>query len=320
MCGGGQKKGKSKKWKNYLQFPHYTECLYLRSEIDVSYSYVVEKQPIGKLLFEQFCNTNERYARAWAFLCKVEEYETSDDDGESRRTLAKSIASLLSVENDAPCTSSDSLWCSFLSEDFIEKFTSIANDASHESEPSSGIFFEAYKSVQSFLADRSFRKFLETHYFHRYLQWKWLEKRPVDKHTFRLYRILGKGGFGEVCACQVRASGKMYALKKLEKKRVKKRHAETLSLNEKQILQKINSPFVVSLAYAYETKDSLCLVLTLMNGGDLKFHLYNLIPGGFDEKRVQFYAAEITLGLQHLHKEHIIYRDLKPENILLDDY
>lgn len=40
-------------------------------------------------------------------------------------------------------------------------------------------------------------------YFHRYLQWKWLEKRPVDKNTFRLYRILGKGGFGEVCACQV---------------------------------------------------------------------------------------------------------------------
>ncbi|CAG9540420.1 unnamed protein product, partial [Cercopithifilaria johnstoni] len=243
-CGGGQKKGKSKKWKNYLQFPHYTECLYLRSEIDVSYSYVVEKQPIGKLLFEQFCNTDARYERAWTFLCKVEEYETSDDDGESRRILAKSIASLLSVENDAPCASSDSLWCSFLSEDFMQRFTSTANDASQESEPSSGIFFEAYKSVRSFLADRSFRKFLETRYFHRYLQWKWLEKRPVDKHTFRLYRVLGKGGFGEVCACQVRASGKMYALKKLEKKRVKKRHAEALSLNEKQILQKINSPFV----------------------------------------------------------------------------
>ena len=43
-------------------------------------------------------------------------------------------------------------------------------------------------------------------------------------------------------------------------------------------------------------------------------------PGGFDEKRVQFYAAEITLGLQHLHRERILYRDLKPENILLDDY
>lgn len=37
-------------------------------------------------------------------------------------------------------------------------------------------------------------------------------------------------------------------------------------LTEKQILQKINSRFVVNLAYAYETKDALCLVLTIMNG------------------------------------------------------
>lgn len=40
-AGGGQKKGKSKKWKNYLQFPHYTECLPLRSEIDVRYVFTV---------------------------------------------------------------------------------------------------------------------------------------------------------------------------------------------------------------------------------------------------------------------------------------
>jgi len=41
--------------------------------------------------------------------------------------------------------------------------------------------------------------------------------------------------------------------------------------------------------------------------------------GGFPEERVRFYAAQITLGLQHLHEKHIVYRDLKPENILLDD-
>lgn len=65
---------------------------------------------------------------------------------------------------------------------------------------------------------------------------------------------------------QVRATGKMYACKKLEKKRIKKRKGESMVLIEKQILQKINSPFVVNLAYAYETKDALCLVLTIMNG------------------------------------------------------
>lgn len=105
----------------------------------------------------------------------------------------------------------------------------------------------------------------------------------------------------------------------------------------------------MSLAYAYETKDALCLVLTIMNGGDLKFHIYNMGNPGFEDERVVFYAAEICCGLQHLHQEGIVYRwgqrgargagwpgcsllsrpsvclsvcphrDLKPENILLDD-
>ncbi|NXK06024.1 GRK5 kinase, partial [Herpetotheres cachinnans] len=159
-------------------------------------------------------------------------------------------------------------------------------------------------------------------------------RQSVTKDTFRQYRILGKGGFGEVCACQVRATGKMYACKKLEKKRIKKRKGEAMALNEKQILEKVNSRFVVcvvlaggagepgglgpalmagmgaqvSLAYAYETKDALCLVLTIMNGGDLKFHIYNMGNPGFEDKRVIFYAAEICCGLQHLHQEGIVYR------------
>lgn len=49
----------------------------------------------------------------------------------------------------------------------------------------------------------------------------------------------------QVCACQVRATGKMYACKKLEKKRIKKRKGESMALNEKQILEKVNSRFVV---------------------------------------------------------------------------
>jgi len=66
-----------------------------------------------------------------------------------------------------------------------------------------------------------------------------------------MYRVLGKGGFGEVCACQVRATGKMYACKKLEKKRIKKRKGEVMALSEKQILQKVNSRFVVSICFMY---------------------------------------------------------------------
>ncbi|XP_033614700.1 G protein-coupled receptor kinase 4 isoform X6 [Fukomys damarensis] len=125
---------------------------------------------------------------------------------------------------------------------------------------------------------------------------------------------------GKVCACQVRATGKMYACKKLEKKRIKRRKGEAMALNEKRLLEKVHSRFVVSLAYTYETKETLCLVLTIMNGGDLKFHIYNMGNPGFDEKRAVFYAAEVCCGLEDLQKERIAYRDLKPENILLDDY
>jgi serine/threonine protein kinase len=53
-----------------------------------------------------------------------------------------------------------------------------------------------------------------------------------------------------------------------------------------------------------------------MLGGDLKFHL--LQEGKFSEKRGRFYAAEILLGLEHIHSCNVIYRDIKLENVLLD--
>ena len=113
----------------------------------------------------------------------------------------------------------------------------------------------------------------------------------------------------------------MYACKKFDKKYIKKYKAESMVLNEKVILEKVNSRFVVNLTYAFETKEALCLVLTIMSGGDLKFHIYKMgDEPGFNESRARFYAAEILLGLHHLHSNGIVHRDCKPENILLDDH
>lgn len=73
----------------------------------------------------------------------------------------------------------------------------------------------------------------------------------------------------------------------------------------------------MSLAYAYETKDALCLVLTIMNGGDLKFHIYNMGGDpGFDIPRARFYAAEVNL-LYLLAFKIIAYRDGEGGKLLI---
>jgi beta-adrenergic-receptor kinase len=51
-------------------------------------------------------------------------------------------------------------------------------------------------------------------------------------------------------------------------------------------------------------------------GGDLHYHLSQ--HGVFSEKEVKFYAAEITLGLEHMHLRSIVYRDLKVKHFIFD--
>ena len=58
------------------------------------------------------------------------------------------------------------------------------------------------------------------------------------------------------------------------------------------------------------------MVLDYVPGGELFGRLKE--EGRFSENRTILYAAEILLGLGHLHKLGFVYRDLKPENILVD--
>nr|XP_058157335.1 G protein-coupled receptor kinase 4 isoform X5 [Dasypus novemcinctus] len=289
-----------------LKLPPVSQCSELRHSIEKDYNSLCEKQPIGRLLFRQFCDTKLDLKRCIDFLDAVDEYVVAADEDQRGFGLMILETFFNSRRSEADLPE--------IPHDVLRKCKN-----SLEKRPSKEIFEECSRIVHNYLSGEPFEEYQESSYFSHFLQWKWLERQPVTKNTFRHYRVLGKGGFGEVCACQVRATGKMYACKKLEKKRIKKRKCEAMVLNEKRLLEKVHSRFVVSLSYTYETKDSLYLVLTIMNGGDLKFHIYNLGSPGFDEQRAVFYAAELCCGLEDLQRERIVYRDLKPENILLDD-
>lgn len=50
-------------------------------------------------------------------------------------------------------------------------------------------------------------------------------------------------------------------------------------------------------------------MIFFFSGGDLHYHLSQ--HGVFSEKDMRFYAAEIILGLEHMHNRFVVYRDLK---------
>uniref|UniRef100_UPI0037E7A413 G protein-coupled receptor kinase 5 n=1 Tax=Semicossyphus pulcher TaxID=241346 RepID=UPI0037E7A413 len=301
---GGGSKGRSWKWKEMLRFPQINQCVDLAMNIERDYDSLCVKQPIGKKLFQLFCRSRPDLQNYISLQDALEAFETKSD--EERRDFGFSIIQRFFISQ---------------SNQFVPSMSKHEESCvqSLESDPCRDVFHDCKEDLHKFLCEEPFIQYQESMFFDRFLQWKTLERQPITKQTFRQYRLLGKGGFGEVWACQARTTGMMYACKKLDKTHVKKRRGEGMALNEKQILEGLDSRFVVNLAYAYETKHALCMVLTMMSGGDLKFHIYNIGEPGLDKTRVRFYAAEVCCGLIHLHQKSIVYRDLKPENILLDD-
>ena len=60
------------------------------------------------------------------------------------------------------------------------------------SSKSRDLFRDCVREAKDFLSGDPFKEFLGSMYFHRYLQWKWLERQPVTYKTFRMYRVLGE--------------------------------------------------------------------------------------------------------------------------------
>ena len=67
--------------------------------------------------------------------------------------------------------------------------------------------------------------------------------------------LSGRGGFGEVFGCRKVDTGKMYAMKCLDIKRIRLKNGEALALNERKMLQAVSevtySPLSLSDLFEY---------------------------------------------------------------------
>ena len=136
--------------------------------------------------------------------------------------------------------------------------------------------------------------------------------------NFEFLYIIGRGGFGNVWKVKSKETNKFFALKQMAKAKIIDQNSERSILKERLFLAKMNNPFVVNMLCSFQDRDYIYLVLQLLTGGDLRYHLTNYIYS-FTETQLKFLLSNIILGLQYICSKKIIHRDLKPENIIFDD-
>ena len=86
---------------------------------------------------------------------------------------------------------------------------------------------------------------------------------------------------------------------------------------ERELLSHLKHPFIVNMNYAFQDFENLYLVMDLLTGGDLRYHI--CCHKKFDEEQVRFFLSNIVIGLEYIHSKNILHRDIKPENLVLDN-
>uniref|UniRef100_A0A8C3DES5 Beta-adrenergic receptor kinase 1 n=1 Tax=Corvus moneduloides TaxID=1196302 RepID=A0A8C3DES5_CORMO len=267
--------------------------------------------PAGYLLFRDFAfNQAEEAKPLMEFYEEIKKYEKLDSE-EERAARSRHIFDHYIMKELLAC-----------SHPFSKSATEHVQSRLSKKQVPPDLFQPYIEEICQNLRGGIFQKFIESDKFTRFCQWKNVELNiHLTMNDFSVHRIIGRGGFGEVYGCRKADTGKMYAMKCLDKKRIKMKQGETLALNERIMLSLVSTgdcPFIVCMSYAFHTPDKLSFILDLMNGGDLHYHLSQ--HGVFSEAEMRFYAAEIILGLEHMHSRFVVYRDLKPANILLDEF
>ncbi|KAG0367529.1 kinase-like domain-containing protein [Gamsiella multidivaricata] len=140
----------------------------------------------------------------------------------------------------------------------------------------------------------------------------------IELSHFHLLRSVGKGAFGKVRVVQHKKSKEIYALKYINKAKCIRMRAVENIIQERRLLEEVEFSLICNLRYAFQDDENMFMVLDLMLGGDLRFHLER--AGPMKEDVVRFYVAELALALDALHARRIIHRDLKPDNVLLDEH
>ena len=149
------------------------------------------------------------------------------------------------------------------------------------------------------------------------------ENLKLSSQTYQKIKSLGKGSYGQVFLVKSIQTQKEYALKETIITK-KKEVFLYFTMNEINILSKLNNPFIISLKCAFKTQldndiEKLGIIMEYVDNGDLNKLLidYKYEEIYFEEKRILNWLFQVCLALIYLQKNDVIHRDIKPSNIFL---
>eukprot|EP00345_Euplotes_harpa_P001127 CAMPEP_0168321656 /NCGR_PEP_ID=MMETSP0213-20121227/2413_1 /TAXON_ID=151035 /ORGANISM="Euplotes harpa, Strain FSP1.4" /LENGTH=120 /DNA_ID=CAMNT_0008323373 /DNA_START=164 /DNA_END=526 /DNA_ORIENTATION=- len=91
----------------------------------------------------------------------------------------------------------------------------------------------------------------------------------VNIKSFKIEKLIGRGSYAKVFLVSKKDSGELFAMKVLNKSKMKGEKDVKRCFNEKEIIQNIDHPFIVKLYYTFQSPTKAYFILDLLNGGDL---------------------------------------------------
>ena len=144
------------------------------------------------------------------------------------------------------------------------------------------------------------------------------KKYPTTKMKFYKYgRLLGKGAFGKVNLSLHILTGRLVAIKSINKEKIvseRQRQKIKTETSIMKILSKSNN--IVKIFETYETKKHICIVMEYICAGDLLNYIKK--RSKLQEPVAKFIFKQIILALKYIHQNNIVHRDIKLDNILID--
>ena len=131
---------------------------------------------------------------------------------------------------------------------------------------------------------------------------------------FRVIRLLGRGGLGEVYLARDTALGRTVPLKLIHRRRLGAEGAAELFLAEARTTAKFNHPHIVTIYAVGEHRGVPYVALEYLAGQNLRQRLDDERPGVRESVRI---ALAIADALEQAHGRGILHRDLKPANVVI---